>query len=69
MLASRPYESCYEGRLCRIRRGRLHSWATAERHPGREEAGRALADDGIACAIVERFGRLTGLWADDPDDQ
>lgn len=49
--------------------GRLHSWATAEWHPDREEVGRALADDGIVCAIVERFGRLIGLWADDPDDQ
>jgi hypothetical protein len=49
--------------------GRLHSWAKAERHPDREEAARALADDGIVCAIVERFGRLIGLWTDDPDDQ
>jgi len=49
--------------------GRLHSWAMAERHPDREEVGRALADDGIVCAIVERFGRLIGLWTDDPDDQ
>jgi hypothetical protein len=30
--------------------------------------GRALADDGIVAAIVERFGRLIGLWTDDPDD-
>jgi hypothetical protein len=49
--------------------GRLHSWAKAERHPSREEVGRALADDGVVCAIVERFGRLIGLWTDDPDNQ
>jgi uncharacterized protein len=49
--------------------GRLHSWATAERHPDLEEVGRALADDGIVCAILERFARLIGLWTDDPDDQ
>jgi uncharacterized protein len=49
--------------------GRLHSWARAEHHPDREEVARALADDGIVCAIAERFGRLIGLWADDPDDQ
>ena len=49
--------------------GQLHSWAKAERHPDREEAGRAVADDGIVSAIVERFGRLIGLWTDDPDGQ
>jgi Nucleotidyltransferase domain len=49
--------------------GRLHSWAKRECHPDREEVGRALADDGIVAAIVERFGRLIGLWTDDPDDQ
>jgi uncharacterized protein len=49
--------------------GRLHSWATAERHPDLEEVGRALADDGIVCAILERFTRLIGLWTDDPEDQ
>jgi uncharacterized protein len=49
--------------------GRLHSWATAERHPDLEEVGRALAGDGIVCAILERFARLIGLWTDDPDDQ
>jgi uncharacterized protein len=48
--------------------GLLHSWAGAERHPDRGEVGRALADDGIVAAIVERFGRLIGLWTDDPDD-
>jgi hypothetical protein len=42
--------------------GRLHSWAERERHPSREEVERALADDGIVPAIVERFGRLIGLW-------
>ena len=45
--------------------GRLHSWARAERHPGREEVGRALADAGIVPAIVEHFGRLIGLWTGD----
>ena len=49
--------------------GRLHSWAKAERHPDREEVVLALADDGIVCAITERFGHLIGLWADDPDGQ
>jgi Nucleotidyltransferase domain len=49
--------------------GRLHSWAQGERQPDREEVRRALADDGIVSAIVERFGRMIGLWTDDPDDQ
>jgi len=49
--------------------GRLHSWATRERQPSREEVERALADDGIIAAIVERFGSLIGLWTDDPEDQ
>lgn len=48
---------------------RLHSWTRAEHRPDRGEVGRALADDGIARAIVERFGHLIGLWADDPDGQ
>jgi hypothetical protein len=48
---------------------RLYSWASGERHPAREEARRALADDGIIVAIVERFDRLIGLWADDPEAQ
>jgi hypothetical protein len=47
----------------------LHSWAMAERHPSREEVKRALADDGIVAAIVERFGSLIGLWTDDPDGE
>ena len=49
--------------------GRLLSWAKAERRASREEVGRALGDDGIVAAIVERFGRLIGLWTDDPDHQ
>jgi uncharacterized protein len=49
--------------------GRLLSWANGERHPAREEVGRALADDGIVAAIVERFGSLIGLWTDYPEDQ
>jgi len=49
--------------------GRLHSWAERERHPTREEVERTLADDGIVCAIVQRFGSLIGLWADDPEGQ
>jgi uncharacterized protein len=48
---------------------RLHSWASGERHPSPEEAERALADDGIIAAIVERFDSLIGLWADDPEAQ
>jgi hypothetical protein len=51
------------------RLGRLHSWATRERHPSREEVERALADDGIIPAIVVRFGSLIGLWTDDHEDQ
>jgi uncharacterized protein len=46
--------------------GQLHSWVTGESHPDREEAGRALADNGIVPVIVERFGRLIGLWTDGP---
>lgn len=49
--------------------GRLLSWARGERRPAREEVRRALADDGIVSAIVERFASLIGLWADDPEDQ
>jgi uncharacterized protein len=49
--------------------GRLLSWAKGERRPAREEVRRALADDGIVSAVVERFGRLIGLWTDDPEDQ
>jgi hypothetical protein len=48
--------------------GQLHSWASRERHPGREEAEHALADDGIIAVIVERFDNLIGLWTDDPED-
>jgi uncharacterized protein len=48
--------------------GQLHSWASRERRPGREEAERALTDDGIIAVIVERFGNLIGLWTDDPED-
>jgi hypothetical protein len=47
--------------------GRLHSWAKAECHPDREEVGRAVADDGIVSAIVQRFSSLIGLWTDDPE--
>lgn len=49
--------------------GRMHSWAKQERHPDREEVGRALANGGIVYAIVERFSRLIGLWADNPDER
>jgi hypothetical protein len=49
--------------------GLLLSWARAERRPSRGEVRRALADDGIVAAVVERFGSLIGLWADDPEDQ
>jgi uncharacterized protein len=44
--------------------GRLHSWANGERRPAQAEVERALADDGIVAAIVDRFGRLIGLWPD-----
>jgi hypothetical protein len=46
--------------------GLLLSWAKAERRPSREEVRRALADDGIVAAVVERFDSLIGLWPDDP---
>jgi hypothetical protein len=46
--------------------GQLLAWATAERRPEREEVRRALADDGVVDVVVERFGSLIGLWADDP---
>jgi uncharacterized protein len=49
--------------------GRLHWWAERERYPSRDEAERALADDGIISAIATRFGSLVGLWADGPEDQ
>ncbi|HKD89163.1 MAG TPA: hypothetical protein VKB62_11580, partial [Streptosporangiaceae bacterium] len=49
--------------------GQLHSWATGERRPAREEVELVLADDGIVSAIVARFGRLIGLWTDGADDQ
>jgi hypothetical protein len=42
---------------------------SGERHPSREEARRALADDGIIVAIVERFDSLIGLWTDDHEAQ
>jgi nucleotidyltransferase-like protein len=47
----------------------LHSWATAERDPQPAEVRRALAEDGIVAAIVERFGHLIGLWTEEPGDQ
>jgi uncharacterized protein len=50
------------------RLSQLLSWATGQRRPGREEAGSALAGDGIVPAVVERFSRLIGLWAGHPDD-
>lgn len=49
--------------------GRLRSWAQGERQPDGGEVRRALGDDGIVAAIVERFGRLIGLWTDDPADR
>jgi hypothetical protein len=49
--------------------GLLHSWASQQRCPSREETGRALAGDGIIAAIAERFGTLIGLWPEDPGGQ
>jgi uncharacterized protein len=46
--------------------GQLHSWAEREFHPTSEQVDRALADDGIVSAIVERFAGLIGLWTDGP---
>jgi hypothetical protein len=48
--------------------GPLLAWATGERRPSAEEVRRVLAGDGIIAAIVERFARRIGLWADDPPD-
>lgn len=45
-----------------VQLSQLLSWATGQHRPGREEVGRALADNGIVPAIVERFSRLIGLW-------
>jgi uncharacterized protein len=52
-----------------VQLGQLLCWAKGERRPSRDEVVRALADDGIVSVMVERFGRLIGLWADDQDDQ
>jgi uncharacterized protein len=46
---------------------RLCSWAEGGRRPSREEVERALADDGIASAILQHFGSQIGLWTDDPE--
>lgn len=46
--------------------GRLLSWATAERRAAPGEVRTALAEDGIAAVVAERFAGLIGLW---PDDQ
>ena len=46
--------------------GQLLSWASAERRPAPGEVQTALADDGIAAAVAERFAGMIGLW---PDDQ
>jgi uncharacterized protein len=51
------------------RLGRLLCWAGGERQPSPEDVVCALAHDGIVSVIVECFGRLIGLWADDPDDR
>lgn len=45
---------------------RLHSWASREHNPSRDEVGHALSMDGIITAIVERFGSQIGLWTNDP---
>jgi uncharacterized protein len=47
----------------------LYSLVSGERRPSRDEAKRALADDGVTVAIVERFDSLIGLWTDDPEAQ
>ena len=44
-------------------------WAKPERRPSREDVQRAVADDGIVCAIIDRFDSLIGLWPDDHEDQ
>jgi uncharacterized protein len=47
-----------------VQLGRLHCWAERQADPSREDVERALADDGIVFAIVDRFASLIGLWAD-----
>ena len=47
----------------------LHSWAGRQRHPSPGEVESALDGDGIVPVIVERFGSLIGLWADDPESR
>jgi uncharacterized protein len=47
----------------------LLSWAIGERRPAPEEVRNVLADGGIVSLIVERFGRLIGLWTDGPAGQ
>ena len=47
----------------------LYSLVSGERRPSRDEVKRALADDGVAVAIVERFDSLIGLWPDDSEAQ
>jgi hypothetical protein len=49
--------------------GRLLSWVKPDRRPSRKEVQRALSGDGVVDAVVQRFGSLIGLWADDPPDQ
>jgi hypothetical protein len=46
---------------------RLHSWASREHYPSRDEVEHALAVDGIIEAIVDRFGSLIGLWTSSPE--
>jgi hypothetical protein len=45
--------------------GQLLSRATAERRPAPGEVPTALADDGIAATVAERFAGMIGLWPDD----
>jgi hypothetical protein len=65
--AARRWSQLEPGLAARL--GQLHSWAERQRRPSRGEVERALADDGIVSAIVQRFASLIGLWPDKPEGQ
>jgi uncharacterized protein len=41
---------------------RLDGWVAREADTSPEQVGRALSDDGIVAAVVERFSQMIGLW-------
>jgi hypothetical protein len=66
-LAARRWSQLEPGLAARL--GQLDSWTERQRRPARGDVERALADDGIVCAIVQRFAGLIGLWPDTPAGQ